>query len=42
MAGMGGQHQSDYTLTQKKAQNGFLILSEKGEIKKVSAAEINN
>jgi len=29
-------------LTQKKAQNGFLILSEKGKIKKVSAAEINN
>ena len=29
-------------LTQKKAQNGFLILSENGKIKKVSAAEINN
>ncbi|MBT9483043.1 hypothetical protein [Sediminibacterium sp.] len=29
-------------LSQKKAQNGFLILSENGKIKKVSAAEIKN
>lgn len=29
-------------LTQKKAQNGFLVLSENGQIKKVSAAEISN
>lgn len=29
-------------ITQKKAQNGILVLSENGQIKKVSAAEINN
>lgn len=29
-------------LSQKKAQNGFLIFSENGKIKKVNAAEINN
>ncbi len=27
---------------QKKAQNGILVLSEKGEIKKINAADINN
>lgn len=27
-------------LAQKKAQNGFLVLSEKGEIKKINAADI--
>jgi hypothetical protein len=29
-------------ITQKKAQNGTLVLSENGQIKKVSAAEIPN
>jgi hypothetical protein len=29
-------------VTQKKAQNGILVLSEKGEIKKINAADINN
>jgi len=29
-------------VTQKKAQNGTLVLSEKGEIKKINAADINN
>jgi hypothetical protein len=29
-------------IIQKKAQNGILVLSENGQIKKVSAAEINN
>ncbi len=29
-------------ITQKKAQNGILVLSENGKIKKVSAAEIRN
>ncbi len=29
-------------ITQKKAQNGILVLSENGQIKKVSAAEIRN
>lgn len=29
-------------VTQKKAQNGFLVLSENGKIKKVRAAEITN
>jgi hypothetical protein len=29
-------------LIQKKAQNGILVLSENGKIKKVSAAEISN
>jgi hypothetical protein len=29
-------------ITQKKAQNGILVLSVNGQIKKVSAAEINN
>lgn len=29
-------------LVQKKAQNGFFIFSENGEIKKVSAKDIDN
>jgi hypothetical protein len=29
-------------ITQKKAQNGILVLSENGQIKKVSAVEIRN
>lgn len=29
-------------ITQKKAQNGILVLSENGQIKKISAAEIRN
>jgi hypothetical protein len=29
-------------VTQKKAQNGILVLSEKGKIKKINAADINN
>ena len=29
-------------ITQKKAQNGILVLSENGQIKKISAADINN
>jgi hypothetical protein len=29
-------------ITQKKAQNGIFVLSENGQIKKVSAAEILN
>ncbi|MFZ4057974.1 MAG: hypothetical protein ACOYKE_07530 [Ferruginibacter sp.] len=29
-------------LTQKKAQNGFIVLSENGEIKKVRASDISN
>ena len=29
-------------VAQKKAQNGILVLSEKGEIKKINAADINN
>ena len=29
-------------VTQKKAQNGILVLFEKGEIKKINAADINN
>lgn len=29
-------------IKQKKAQNGILVLSENGQIKKVSAAEISN
>jgi hypothetical protein len=28
-------------LTQKKAQNGILVLSENGEIKKMNASDIN-
>lgn len=27
---------------QKKAQNGIIVLSEKGEIKKINAADISN
>ena len=27
---------------QKKAQNGFLILSEKGQIKKIKASDLSN
>lgn len=29
-------------ITQKKAQNGILVLSENGQIKKINAADINN
>ncbi len=29
-------------ITQKKAQNGILVLSEKGEIKKIKATDISN
>lgn len=29
-------------LTQKKAQNGMLVLSEKGEIKKIKASDIGS
>lgn len=29
-------------IIQKKAQNGILVLSENGQIKKISAAEISN
>lgn len=29
-------------ITQKKAQNGILVLSENGQIKKISAADISN
>lgn len=28
-------------VTQKKAQNGILVLSENGQIKKISASDIN-
>ena len=29
-------------LSQKKAKNGMLVLSEKGEIKKIKASDISN
>jgi hypothetical protein len=29
-------------ITQKKAQNGIFVLSENGQIKKISAADISN
>jgi hypothetical protein len=29
-------------IKQKKAQNGILVLSEKGQIKKIKASDLNN